>query len=124
MTFHETVENLKNEIRDIRNDAVGPIEVLSKELRELRTLVKRTYTHFTARCDKLEERIKVMAATLTDLKATLDAQNALITQAVALLKDVNPALVDQLNTNQQAVSKQLQDAITAAQPAPAPTPAP
>ena len=80
MTFHKEIEALRAEIRDIRNDAVGPVEKLADELTALRhrqdrhkELLVRWFRHFSALHEKLEKEIHQMALNVTTLQSNLAA---------------------------------------------------
>lgn len=110
-----TAEDLAHEIDHIlRGTNPGTVRTL------LRTL--KAVLGFTAANYVILENMD-MAANLNDLKTTLDGLTQSVNAAIALLKDVNPALVDTLNTQAATAKQQLQAAVDAASPPPAPPPA-
>lgn len=101
MNHHEEIETLRAEIRDIRNDAVGPTDRLAAEVTELRKLLRRTYWHFTAKQEALKERIDTMALKLDTLQANL-----------ATLKTDVDALIASHGTTEAQAQAVIDDAAT------------
>lgn len=127
MTHHEEIEALRIEIRDIRNDAVGPVERLAAEVTEQRRLLRRVYWNFTAKHDALKQEIKDMALKLDTLQSNLASLKTDVDALIAshgTTEAQAQAVIDDAANQVAAVDATVKAATPSPQPEPAPTPAP